>query len=80
VCVVVVGIITSFHVFDLVHLMTHGGPGNRTNVLVYYIYQHAFRFADYGMGSALTVVFVVMILAVILVLMRLLERRTHYEV
>lgn len=78
--VVVVGIITSFNVFDLVHLMTQGGPGNRTNVLVYYIYQHAFRFADYGMGSALTVVFVVMILAVILVLMRLLERRTHYEV
>lgn len=78
--VVVVGIITSFNVFDLVHLMTQGGPGNRTNVLVYYIYQHAFRFADYGMGSALTVVFVAMILAVILVLMRLLERRTHYEV
>jgi len=78
--VVVVGIITSFNVFDLVHLMTQGGPGNRTNVIVYYIYQNAFRFSDYGMGSALTVVFVVMILIVILVLMRFLERRTHYEV
>jgi ABC-type sugar transport system permease subunit len=78
--VLVVGVITSFNVFDLVHLMTQGGPGNRTNVMVYYIYQHAFRFSDYGMGSALTVVFVLAILAVILVIMGSLERRTHYEV
>jgi ABC-type sugar transport system permease subunit len=78
--VIVVGIITSFNVFDLVHLMTQGGPGNRTNVMVYYIYQNAFRFSDYGMGSALTVVFVGAILAAILVIMRFLERRTHYEV
>jgi ABC-type sugar transport system permease subunit len=76
----VVGIITSFNVFDLVHLMTQGGPGNRTNVLVYYIYQNAFRFWDWGMGSALTVVFVAAILVVILFIMRVLERRAHYEV
>ena len=78
--VLVVGVITSFNVFDLVHLMTQGGPGNRTNVMVYYIYQHAFRFADYGMGSALTVVFVAAILLVILMIMGFLERRAHYEV
>jgi ABC-type sugar transport system permease subunit len=78
--VIVVGIITSFNVFDLVHLMTQGGPGNRTNVLVYYIYQNAFRFWDWGMGSALTVVFVTAILVVILFVMRVLERRAHYEV
>jgi len=78
--VLVVGVITSFNVFDLVHLMTQGGPGNRTNVMVYYIYQYAFRFADYGMGSALTVVFVAAILLVILLIMGFLERRTHYEV
>jgi ABC-type sugar transport system permease subunit len=78
--VIVVGIITSFNVFDLVHLMTQGGPGNRTNVLVYYIYQNAFRFWDWGMGSALTVVFVAAILVVILFIMRVLERRAHYEV
>jgi ABC-type sugar transport system permease subunit len=78
--VIVVGIITSFNVFDLVHLMTQGGPGNRTNVLVYYIYQNAFRFWDWGMGSALTVVFVAAILVVILFVMRVLERRAHYEV
>jgi ABC-type sugar transport system permease subunit len=78
--VIVVGIITSFNVFDLVHLMTQGGPGNRTNVMVYYIYQNAFRFSDWGMGSALTVVFVLAILVAILVIMRFLERRAHYEV
>ncbi len=78
--VLVVGVITSFNVFDLVHLMTQGGPGNRTNVMVYYIYQHAFRFADYGMGATLTVVFVAAILLVIVAIMGFMERRTYYEV
>ena len=78
--VLVVGGITSFNVFDLVHLMTQGGPGNRTNVMVYYIYQNAFRFSDYGMGAALTVVFVAAILLVIVMIMGFLERRAHYEV
>ena len=78
--VLVVGVITSFNVFDLVHLMTQGGPGNRTNVMVYYIYQNAFRFSDYGMGAALTVVFVAAILLVIVMIMGFLERRAHYEV
>ncbi|HEY8426515.1 MAG TPA: sugar ABC transporter permease [Limnochordales bacterium] len=78
--VVVVGIISSFQVFDLVHVMTQGGPADRTNVMVYYIYQHAFRFWDIGQASALTVVFVAGLLAVILALLRALERRAFYEV
>lgn len=78
--VVVVAIISSFQVFDLVYVMTQGGPGDRTNVLVHYIYQNGFRFGDIGYSSALTVVFVACILAVVLLLMRFMERRTHYEV
>jgi len=78
--VFVVAIISSFQVFDLVYVMTQGGPGDRTNVLMYFIYQYAFRFGDWGMGSALTVLFVGALLVVILLVMRMVERRVHYEV
>ncbi|REJ34610.1 MAG: sugar ABC transporter permease [Bacillota bacterium] len=78
--VFVVAIISSFQVFDLVYVMTQGGPGDRTNVLVYFIYQYAFRFGDWGMASALTVLFVAGLLVVILLVMRMVERRVHYEV
>lgn len=78
--VIVVAIISSFQVFDLVYVMTQGGPADRTNVLVYYIYQHAFRFGDIGYSSALTVVFVAVILLIVVALMRYMERRAYYEV
>lgn len=78
--VAIVSLINSFQVFDLAHVMTQGGPADRTNTLVYYIYQNAFRFWNMGHASALTVVFVVILLVAILVSMRYMERRVYYEV
>lgn len=78
--VTIIGVITSFQVFDLVYTMTQGGPADRTNVIVYYIYQNAFRFWDFGQGSALTVMFVLVLLIFVLALVRFMERRVHYEV
>jgi ABC-type sugar transport system permease subunit len=60
--------------------MTQGGPADRTNVLVYYIYQNAFRFWDFGQASALTVMFVLVLLVFVFILTRFMERRVHYEV
>ncbi|POQ98785.1 ABC transporter permease [Alkalispirochaeta sphaeroplastigenens] len=78
--VVVVGIITSFQVFDLVYVMTQGGPADRTNVMVYYIYQYAFRFWNIGRAAALTVLFLVALIGFIVILVRSMERKVHYEV
>lgn len=49
-------LINSFKVFDLVNIMTDGGPGRSSNVLVYRIYQEAFRNYDFGYASAYAVV------------------------
>lgn len=78
--VIVVGIITSFQVFDLVYVMTQGGPADRTNVMVYYIYQYAFRFWNIGRASALTVLFLVALVGFIVMLVRTMEKKVHYEV
>lgn len=78
--VFVVAIISSFQVFDQVFVMTQGGPGDRTNVLVFYIYQHAFRFWDLGMGSTLTTLFILGLLLAIWLVFRVIGRKVYYEV
>lgn len=55
----------SFGVFDLIAVMTGGGPGGATEVVSLYIYATVMRYLDFGYGSALVVVtFLLLILAV----------------
>jgi multiple sugar transport system permease protein len=59
--VIVLQIILHFQVFGQSHLMTQGGPNDRTQVLVRYIYQTAFRDSDLGRASAMAIfLFVIM--------------------
>ena len=59
--VIIIGIINSFQVFDQVYLLTRGGPLNRTIVLVYYMYVHAFEYYDLSYASAVAwVLFVIL--------------------
>lgn len=46
----IMGIIGSFKVFDLISVLTQGGPGNATSVMAYYVYKTAFM--DFKMGYA----------------------------
>jgi multiple sugar transport system permease protein len=39
--------------FDLIFVMTQGGPANATNLGIYYIYQQAFRYNQFGYASAM---------------------------
>ncbi|NLY52652.1 MAG: sugar ABC transporter permease [Firmicutes bacterium] len=54
--VVVMSIISSFQAFDLVHVMTQGGPARSTSVLVHYLYQNAFQYFRMGYASAIAYV------------------------
>ena len=47
--VLVMAFIGSFQVFDLVMMMTQGGPGRATSVVVHYLYQNAFKFFKWAM-------------------------------
>lgn len=55
-------IISSFKVFDTIYIMTGGGPGRATNVLVYYIYNTAFVKFKFGYASAVSMVLFVLVL------------------
>ena len=53
---VVVGILNSFSSFDLVYIMTQGGPGHATELLITHIYKSAFEQSKFDYAAALTVV------------------------
>lgn len=55
-------LIISFQVFDVVRVMTQGGPVRSTSVFVYAIYEQVFLNLRVGRASALTVVFFVLLL------------------
>jgi multiple sugar transport system permease protein len=60
--VIIISLINSFQGFDSVFLMTSGGPGRSTSVLVYYLYQNAFEYFRMGYASAIAYVLFFLIL------------------
>jgi multiple sugar transport system permease protein len=68
-------VIQAFSVFDLVYVMTGGGPGGTTETLSMYAYQTMMRYLDFGYASALATVTVIMLALMAAVLYWLLLRR-----
>lgn len=72
--------ISSFKVFDVVRVMTDGGPGNATDVLVTYIYRYAFQMnARVGYASAAGTVLLVILMILTYFYFRVLSKRVHYQ-
>jgi multiple sugar transport system permease protein len=76
---IVMGLIASFQVFEQTYIMTQGGPGNSTMTLIYYIFLSGFTNLRMGYASAISVVFLLIILAITVVQVRLQSKWVHYE-
>lgn len=76
---VVTTLITSFQVFAPIQIMTRGGPGNATNVLVYYMYTAAFSFYRMGYAATISWVLFAVLLIVTLVQWRGQNKWVSYE-
>lgn len=65
--VVIQALITSFQAFDLVYILTGGGPQGGTEVLGMIMYREAFRLSDFGYGTSIAFVTLFLVLGVSLV-------------
>lgn len=63
----VTGIIGTFKVFDLIAVLTNGGPANSTTVVVYRIYETAFINLQSGLASAMSIILLLCVLAITII-------------
>ncbi len=61
--VLVLRTLDAFRVFDIVYVMTQGGPANATKVISFLAYQEAFKFLHFSKGAALSFV-ITMVVAI----------------
>ena len=76
----IINIINSLQAIDQVYIMTQGGPANSTNLIVYYIYEQAFRFWNRGIGATLTTILILFLLILVSFIFKSIGRRVYYEV
>ncbi len=69
--VLVLGFIYTFKCYDLIYVMTSGGPVNSTHLMSTYSYKLSFEMFDYSMGSAAANVLLVILLVVGMVYLKI---------
>ncbi len=70
----VIRLIDALKTFDTIYVITLGGPGTASETINILLYQTAFAYYDLGYGSAMVVVFFVLILLISLLLLRVRQR------
>ena len=73
VLVMVLSIINGFRTFGLQHVMTGGGPSAATEIVPLLIYKTAFNFSNFGEASAMSVVYLLLILIFSLLQLKVLQ-------
>lgn len=76
--VMIITMTNAFKLVDHLYIMTKGGPGQSSNMLLFYVYQTAFDRSNTGYASAITVVIIVMLLLLTGVQFFTQDKRTHY--
>ena len=74
----VVNIIQAFQSFGQVKILTQGGPGESTNLIVYSIYRDAFFNYKFGSAAAQSVILFLIIMALTLVMFKVEKKGVKY--
>jgi multiple sugar transport system permease protein len=76
--VTTISIINAVKVFETVKTLTEGGPNKASEVLLWTIYQEGFVYLRVGYASAMTVIFLAVLILLMMLQFRVLDSRTHY--
>jgi raffinose/stachyose/melibiose transport system permease protein len=68
--VVILSLINSLKAFDIVYGMTGGGPSQATQMLAMWAYTQAMQLGDFGRGSAISVVLLLITMAIVIPYLR----------
>jgi|TARA_A100001391_G_scaffold86805_1_gene57088 multiple sugar transport system permease protein len=75
----IITIVGSLQVFAQIAVLTQGGPGMSTTVLVYYLYQQAFQFHKFGYGATLSILLFAIVAVLTFVQWQMRRRIVFYE-
>lgn len=75
---VVTSILNTFQAFDIIRVMTRGGPVNATNTLIFYVYEQGFVAFNAGRAAAAAMVLFVLMFGVTWLQLRYTEQRVQY--
>ncbi len=75
--IMIMSMISSFQVFDLVYVLTSGGPLGSTKVLVFFVYEYAFKFFEMGYASAAAYVLFAILIVLTMIQVRYMKNRIH---
>jgi ABC-type sugar transport system permease subunit len=74
----VTSILATFQAFDIIKVLTNGGPANATSTLIFYLYELGFVRYDAGEAGVVAMVLFLIMLVLTLIQLRYLERRVSY--
>lgn len=77
--VVVITAIKAFQVFDTVTVLTQGGPGKSSEVLLHLMYSEGFEYFRTSYAAAITVVFLFIVLLITVIKIQFMEKKVHYS-
>lgn len=76
----IIRLIGAFKIFDVIYMLTNGGPGSSTQVASFYIYRVAFQQFNTGYGAALTILLLILLTVIVTLLTMFRNRiRTRFE-
>ncbi|OKI64007.1 carbohydrate ABC transporter permease [Micromonospora sp. CB01531] len=75
----IITVVGSLQVFAQIAVLTQGGPGTSTTVLVYYLYQQAFQFHHFGYGATLSILMFVIVLALTMLQWQMRKKWVFHE-
>ena len=77
--VIVISVVSSFQTFTEIRVMTEGGPGESSNVLIWYLWENAFVFLKLGISAAVAWIMFVILMGLTGIQFRVGRRWVYYE-
>lgn len=77
--VFIVVALKAFETFDTVQVLTQGGPGHASEMLLFTLYRESFQYLRTGYGASVAVVFLIIVVALTLIQARVMDKKVHYQ-